>query len=452
MDQIMSAFEEIFNEEICNQLAIHHRFVQRTSSRLKGHEFVKALILPRQGLHEESLGLLVKQLRKFNPEANISSQALAKRTNCQASSSLMKAVFVRILQKSRQKVMATFSNMEATLSPFPKVLIEDSTVIRLHEKLQNRFKGTNRGGTAGRAQLKIDLIHEVKHDQIIEASIHSGNKPDQGLSSKILDHVRPGDLVIRDLGYYSLVVFQKIIEKGGYFLSRLKASSKVFNEDMELLDLGKYFHKHHRFSNTIEMKIYLGEAKVECRLVAYRQSKEVTDKRLRSLHKNARSKGETLSRARKTLAQFSIFITNVPEELLEPKLIGTIYRLRWEIELIFKRWKSLLKMHILTGINPHRIECLIWARLCSVFLLSIIQSTFWRYSHDMCDKELSITKLMRYLINDNCLFTAVVHCELEKMFETMLKDLSRILCKDKRRRRTMRERVSLKEGFYEDAA
>lgn len=67
-----------------------------------------------------------------------------------------------------------------------------------------------------------------------------------------------------------------------------------------------------------------------------------------------------MSKGKEFGINYSAFITNVPIEILSAEIIGTIYQLRWEIELIFKQWKSQLKMNVLEGINHNRIECLIW--------------------------------------------------------------------------------------------
>ncbi len=371
MNDIVTIFHELFNEKKCHELARQKQFVKRESSRLQGPEYIKTMVLLRSGTSEESLNHLCRQIRKLNPEANISPQALAKRINSKESISLIKSVFSEILHCIRTKIVTLFSDLKASFNMFSRVIIQDSTTITLNEKLRNDFRGTNRGGTAGKSQLKIDLLHDVKHDQMIDASLYDGNKPDQGLSTRAITFLKERDLLIRDLGYFSTSAFETIAKIGAYFLSRINANVNIYlnRDDEEQLDLGKYLRKNHKTSSVIDLPVFLGRNKQSCRLVIYRQSEEVTNKRLRVLHKNRRKQGETLSSNRKTLASFSIFVTNVSVELLPATVVGTVYRLRWEIELIFKQWKSQLKIHVLKGINPNRIETLIWSRLCTILLI-----------------------------------------------------------------------------------
>jgi hypothetical protein len=139
-------------------------------------------------------------------------------------------------------------------------------------------------------------------------------------------------------------------------------------------------------------------------------------------------------------------VTNVPIEMLSTAMIGTVYQLRWEIELIFKQWKSLLKMDVLKGVNENRIECLIWGRLCMVLLLALISQEFGRVAEEK-GKELSITKVIKYVMRGDKFGLAIRNHALEKFMEEMAEDVSRRLCMDKRSRKSMRERLILEEGY-----
>jgi len=65
----------------------------------------------------------------------------------------------------------------------------------------------------------------------------------------------------------------------------------------------------------------------------------------------ARKKSRTPTKKYLQWLSFSFYITNVPITVWTTDVIGTIYQLRWQIELIFKQWKSLLKIDFLTNLN-----------------------------------------------------------------------------------------------------
>jgi hypothetical protein len=450
---IVQAFEQIFNPEICHRLARKHRFIQRSSSIIQGHEFIKALILPSDGLSEDSLNGLCQRLKEFNPEVDISASALAQRINKPATVALMKDCMQRALSLARSKMIKQYSCLEGPLSHFINVYLQDSTVFEVNKHLSTVFEGTKRGGKKGgsscKAQVKIDLIHNCVIGEITDAQIYEGKRPDQALAAKILDVIQEGDLAIRDLGYFKLEVLQKIQEAAAYFLTRLPSHVKIYLNptDKNPVDLAKHLSQREHLPVS-DIKVWAGDIRLPVRLVAYKVPKEVLNQRLRRAHKGAKEMGRVLSKAKLDLLQFSLFITNVPEELLSAEIIGTVYRLRWEIELIFKQWKSLLKIDILKGVCRYRVEALIWSRLCMVIIVASITSMFMNLAKKYLDRELSPEKLIKYLMRNNRLYEAVKNSDIENLVNEMIQDLRRLL-KEMRSRTTMRERVISLKPYYE---
>lgn len=295
--------------------------------------------------------------------------------------------------------------------------------------------------------MKIDIIHDIMKGLVVDANIFMGKENDKSIAYRILKYISPGDLIIRDLGYFVLESLKAIIEANAYFLSRLLPNVHFYlnAEDKEPLDIGKYLHKHYSRFNVIELRGFLGKAKIPIRLIVYRQSDEVTNKRLKDAYKGRKSRN--MSKGKKLCLQFSIFVTNVSVNILTADLVGTIYRLRWSIELLFKRWKSQLKLDYLKGINKDRIDCLIWSRLCTGVIIEMIT----HYAVSIAPKwpEISEVKLIDYLMRNNVFCNAVARYKLEDFFEGMRKDISSKLLKDRRFRKTMREIVIERESYYE---
>jgi hypothetical protein len=61
-------------------------------------------------------------------------------------------------------------------------------------------------------------------------------------------------------------------------------------------------------------------------------------------------------------------VTNVPRRVLPARQLIAVYRLRWQVELLFKEWKSYANLHKFSSANPHLVEGLIWASLCAAAL------------------------------------------------------------------------------------
>ena len=60
--------------------------------------------------------------------------------------------------------------------------------------------------------------------------------------------------------------------------------------------------------------------------------------------------------------------TNLPRTPFPVDLISRLYRFRWQVELLFKEWKSYANLHKFDTGNPHIAAGLIWASLCAAVL------------------------------------------------------------------------------------
>jgi Transposase DDE domain len=452
---ILSVCNDIFNTETCHQSARQCGFIQRSTSKLNGHEFVKALVLPNYGLTEDSLNGLCERIREFNPKANISAPALAQRINTHAAVRFMRGCFEQLLKSTRENLEKQYSSLEGVLRGFNNIYIQDSTIFEINKKLSKYFPGTKRGGRKGgsscKSQMKIDLIHNFTTGKIHDAQIYEGKRPDQACSEMILNVIQKEDLILRDLGYFKITSFKVIDSKGAYFLTRFPPHVKVYlnPNDQEPVDLAMHLNKHYKNKSAIDLKVWISAERFEVRLIAYRVPKNIVIERRKRAYKGAKEMGRTLSQEKLALLDFSLFVTNIPSQMVSLEVIGTIYRLRWEIELIFKTWKSHLKIDILEGLCLYRILCLIWSRLCTVILVAHITAGFLNLAKNLCKGELSPVKLTAYLLRNGTLCKAMQMRMLEDLENRMIQDMSRRFMKNKRARTTMRMRAIDSESYYE---
>src|SRR5207237_7702959 len=138
---------------------------------------------------------------------------------------------------------------------------EDSTPCRLHAKLADAFQGS--GGSASPSAVKIDLIYDVMHHSLLEMYLSDGTAADQGRALAIVPHLRPDDLVLRDLGYLRLESLRQIAAHGAWYLSRLCKGVEVDLEaEAEALDLGAYLQKTYPNDDGIDLALSLGQQRV----------------------------------------------------------------------------------------------------------------------------------------------------------------------------------------------
>lgn len=127
------------------------------------------------------------------------------------------------------------------------------------------------------------------------------------------------------------------------------------------------------------------QARLRCRLVAHKLPKAIAEQRRQRLHKEAKAKGQAPSPQGLLLADWTIFVSNVPDSLLSAKELMIVARMRWQIELIFKLWKSYGALDKSRSEKPWRRLCEIYAKLIGLLLQHwCLITSAW----DMPDKSL----------------------------------------------------------------
>jgi hypothetical protein len=142
------------------------------------------------------------------------------------------------------------------------------------------------------------------------------------------------------------------------------------------------------------------------RLLAVRVPLAVADERRRRLRAIARKKGRTVRARRLALAAWTMVVTNVPSERLPVREALVLGRARWQIELLFKLWKSQGRVDASRSLKPWRILCEVYAkRLAMVVQHGLFLVSCWAYPHR------SLTKAAQ-TVQKHALHVASAFCRL----------------------------------------
>lgn len=447
LETILSKFSEIVSPNFCNDQAKKCKFVHRSTSQIKGYEFAQAMAIPNGFLEAETLNSLAVRMRNINNRCDLTAPALAQRINSKEAELFMKACFGAVLKETVKKDFESLEDLP-NLSSFKRVYIQDSSQAELHQKLSPDFKGS--GGVASTASVKFDFIFDYLSEQIVDVSFFSGNTPDQKLADRLTDILEENDLVLRDLGYFITNKFIEIEKKGAFFISRWKVSENVYEykEDKIPLNLAEFLDRH-AAKGVIDVQLFIGKDRLPVRLVASLMSEQGVNQRLRKANSGAKKRGTQISKKKRSLLKYSIFITNIPSPILSSCSIMAVYRARWRVELVFKTWKSCLKIHLFKGYKLERFYCFLYGRMIMILLLGFIYPILMKYASEL-GRELSCYKVTNYMIADH-LFAGIIHNgNWDQFIKKLLKDLPRRLCMDKRKRLTLRENVRQGVSYYND--
>jgi IS4 transposase len=351
---------------------------------------------------------------------DVSTQAVEQRST-QVMADFLEALFRRA---SRQRVRADRA-LAPLVERFPAVHILDSTSIALPDELKDRFAGC--GGSYGRGQaaIKLQVQLDLKTGAFDAISIESGRDCDQRTPLQTAA-TTAGALRIADLGYFDTKVFQHMNANGTFWISRLGFGTEIFTPGgTPIARIEDLFSASKR---VIDQTILMGkEARIACRIVIWRVPQEVADRRRQKLLATARDKGNPPpSRKRLDWCDWMILVTNVPVETLSPEEIGVLYRARWQIELLFKRWKSLGRIDEMTGSTVTRRLVRFWSRLLAILMQHwLLQATAWG------DCRCSLHKAWE-AIKDHATPLASAAGGVERLIEE-IERLGRILAKTARR-------------------
>lgn len=358
-------------------------FIKR-KRKFSAFEFVLLMTIGLTAMVHPSLSGMVDAIR-----AKIGRVALHLRFTAQAAEFLLAC-----LEMVLKHCVCPDRITPSALNAFRRVLIFDSSSWDINPGLKHVLPGF--GGGASDANCKLQAGYEYKSGSLGFFEVTEGIKPDQAYSKSLVDFVEKNDLMLTDLGYFKLSVFQKLFEKEAYFLSKLLIGTTLRNADtLEKIDLGATLHSFD--GNILEMDVIMGNDKhqVPCRLIGLRVTEQVANTRRRKLRKEAEKKGRTPSQNQLALCDWTLFVTNATAEMLPFNIVHSLYRLRWQIELVFKQLKSVLRIHSSHTTKIYRLKCELYGKLIMAVIIHGIHSSLNSNMWLTKKREVSFDKLYK---------------------------------------------------------
>ena len=258
----------------------------------------------------------------------------------------MRAVFRDILKNLSVNVLRPAAGGQ--LAHFEDLVVQDGSSFAVHDALRRTFGG--RFTTIRPAAVEIHTFVSVFRDQVIEAEVAPDKDPERKFLPPPQSLTRK--LLLADRGYQSLDYWEEVDAAGGFFLMRGKGDLNPWLRGVR--------------SPGGRLSRYEGRCLQDV-------LRDLPRRRLELDVEWDRPGGKTL-RLRMILIwhrhkqEYTILVTNVPRRIFTARQVAEVYRLRWQIELLFKEWKSYANLHDFSSANPALVEGLIWASLCAAAL------------------------------------------------------------------------------------
>lgn len=287
------------------------------------------------------------------------------------------AMFQRLGPASSEFLVRVLDGLLSSESPaasspfFGRILIEDSTVISMAKSNAGHFPN-NGNGKIDTAGCKINLVTEALSGLPVGAGLHDARDPDQAIGFDLPSTCQPGDLIIRDRGYFSLDAVSEIEARNAFWISRLPASLTCFDGEGVFLD--KILRKTR--TRRLDMDIWIGRHRAHrCRLIATRLSLAQAEKNRQQRCRNSRRHQAKVSQRGLIQDGWSLIITNVDSQHLAAVQVAKLYAVRWSIEIQFRAMKQSGQLHhsLNHRTDPFLIEALVLAVLIRQLLTIELQ-------------------------------------------------------------------------------
>lgn len=389
---VLDSLSHFFDANALEKRARDTGFIKRTS-KLGALDFLRLCLLSAHRACSKSLTQICTLLQE-KAGVRLSKQSLDARF-CPGAAAFLKACIAQLLDLQLGWNRSSFTK---TAAKFSRVRLADSTIITLPEQLAAHYRGS--GGSASGSAMKLFYEYDGQCGALLSLQLAQGVKADQRFNSAL--GIGAGELVIRDLGFYQMDFLCKVHQAKAFFISRLRSGTCLFQQGQQLCfhELIKRFPPHLQLwevQASIGGKVREREALGEVRLVIERVPQQVYEQRVRRLHKTARRKGQRVSGKQLEWHAYQVYMTNAAAEELPAALLRHYYGLRWQIELVFKTWKSVWGVAQLRPMQVHRLECMLLGTLLLVLLVMPLLYLLKIYLWQKQGREVSEWKAMVWL-------------------------------------------------------
>ena len=357
-------------------------FIKRSSGKITAQGFLTTLMVADTPQGQISLPDLTAELRQAHG-IEISKEALHQRFSVQAVNFLEKVIQQALEQHlGREK--------EGLKTHFSRIKVKDSTKFKLPTDYNGAYRGYgNFSKTNGMISMQYE--YDLVSGNWLSIKLTDGLRNDFSDAEQTISAITTGDLHIRDLGYISPTYLKAIIQSGAFFLNRLPSQAGVYNLDGKPWNWNKVFRQAKDQQHLQQDVLIHDKERIACRLIIEKVPEHEFKRRWLHAQVQAKSKRVGISKEHKKKLHYNIYVTNVGADILPASEVRKTYYLRWQIELVFKTWKSFFHINDVKRVKKERLECQLLGRLLWIL---INWSLFSRLNKHVSARGQTVSMLM----------------------------------------------------------
>jgi len=351
MNDLVNELEEIFPDEWVDQTAVETGFIKR-ERKIDSVAFLWVMILSYGVRLQQTLVGLKRNYERCTG-LTLSDGSWHDRFTPELVS-FLKCCVSRAIEHSSQRVTRILSER---LTQFEDVLIQDSTIVRLHECFANVWPAARTKKVA--AGVKVSTLISAVSNGPKRVEIH-GERTSEVKTLKIGPWVK-NRILLLDLGFYKHQGLARIVENGGSFVTRLKSN----------------VNPHIVSSNIVHRGRSIDISGKKLRDIEPRLNRECLDAMVEICFKRRKYKGKSRYDTMEVRLvgvwdneneEYHFYLTNIGSDVLSAKEVSALYRCRWEVELVFKELKSRYALDQVKTSSKYAVLALIWLSILTLLV------------------------------------------------------------------------------------
>ena len=216
-------------------------------------------------------------------------------------------------------------------------------------------------GTDWRVHLSLDL-ECTGLDGIEVTDAHGGE-------TFVRYAAQPGDILIGDRIYAHASSLGPVLAAKADVVTRIGWQNLPLEADGHRLDTIGWLRSMSGALAEQDVLLDTPQGRYGLRLVARRLPQEAADRNRQRLIRAARKKGKTVDERTLFAAGFVMVLTSLPTDPWTAEQVIELYRIRWQIETLIKRFKSLLHLDHLRAQNPELAQVYLLGKILGALII-----------------------------------------------------------------------------------
>lgn len=367
VSQVSRALQSVLTVK-ANQLARQCGVVER-QRKLTGATLTQALVLGWLHCPEATVEQLAQAAAACGQP--VCPQAIHRRFNERTAE-----FFFRLLKAAVAQVVMSEPAAIDLLNRFAGVYLEDSTILNLPTCFRERWPGNGGRNGQSEAAMKLYVELDLRGGRLVGPECVPGRQSDH--HSRLAESVPAGAVRVADLGFFDVTQLAELDQRDVFWITRIQPHTALYDEEGRRLDVARLMRGR---TEAVDQPVQLGaKERLPCRLIVVRAPAKVVRNRRQRLEQQARRRGRAVTERQRQWCRWTVLVTNLPPERLSVHEALVLAKMRWQIELLFKRWKSLGRVDKSRSSQPWRILTEIYAKLLGMVIQHwLLLVAAWQY-------------------------------------------------------------------------